>query len=356
MKKILLIIFMGVMLCGCSCSKDNVKCPDDGNKNTEEVKTIISNDYTELYKKTVSSVVKIGIKNKETRRVNYQGSGVVVFEEGNYAYVVTNYHVISGLTTSLEIEVYFSNSDGSQSGKSEIATLMGSDSKEDVAVLRINKSDKYKVAVIGNSDNVESGEFVYTIGSPADYFNVTTAGYIISNNILTKYDIKNTGVPVDVYELTFNAAISPGNSGGALFNSKGELIGITTYNHTDITYFYSALPINFFMKVARYVLAEGKEYVRPILNISTISVNSLGTDKDLYGISSDIYTGVYVRESRESSISVQSIIVAINGKEIKSTNDLGKELLKYNVGDTIKVTTRYKTGVGETTVDVVLHS
>lgn len=356
MKKILLILFMGVMLCGCSCSKENVKCPDDTNKSTEEIKTIVSNEYTELYKNTVSSVVRIDVKNKETRRVNYQGSGVVVFEEGNYAYIVTNYHVISGLTNSLEIEVYFSNSDGTQSGKSEIATLMGSDSKEDVAILRVNKSEKYKVAVIGNSDDVKNGEFVYTIGSPSGYFNVTTAGYIISTNILTSYDIKNTGVPVDIHELTFSAAISPGNSGGALFNSKGELIGITTYNHNDVTYLYSALPINFFMKVARYVLAEGKEYTRPILNISTISIDTLGTNKEVYGISSDIYTGVYVTTSREAGISVQSIIVAINGKEIRSTNELGKELLKYNVGDAIKVTTRYKTGVGETVVDVVLHS
>lgn len=355
MKKILMVMLMGVMLCGCSCNNEKVTCPSDENNNPNQVTTVINNEYTELYKKTAPSVVKIALKNKDTKRVNYQGSGVVVFEEGDYAYVVTNYHVISGLSKSLEIEVYFSNDKGAQTGKSEIATLMGSDSKEDVAVLRINKSEKYKVATIGDSSKVGKGNFVYTIGSPSDYFNITTAGYIISNDILTKYDVKNTNVPVDVYELTFSAPISPGNSGGALFNDKGELIGITTYNHTDVTYLYSALPINFFMKVARYVLSEGKEYVRPSLNISTISVNSLGTDRDTYGISSDIYTGVYVKESREANIPVQSIIVAINGVEINSSNDLGRELLKYSVGDTVKVTTRYKTGVGETISDVLLH-
>lgn len=354
MKKVLMLLLVGLMICGCSCNNEEVKCPScEGN--TDKTTTVINNEYTELYKETAPSVVKIALKNKNTKKVNYQGSGVVVFEEGNYAYVVTNYHVVSGLSNSLEIEIYFSNEKGVQTGKSEIATLMGTDSKEDVAILRINKSEKYKLAKLGDSSKVEEGDFVYTIGSPTDYFNVTTSGYIISNDILTKYDVKNTNVPVDIYELTFSAPISPGNSGGALFNLKGELIGITTYNHTDITYLYSALPINFFMKVAKYILAEGKEYTRPSLNISTISVNTLGTDRDVYGISSDVYTGAYVKESREANIPVQSVIVAINGVEINSSNDLGKELLKYSVGDTIKVKTMNKNGIGETISDVLLH-
>ncbi len=356
MKKLLLVLLMGLMVCGCSCKKENVKCPNDKGDNTEEVKTIVGNDYTDLYKKTTTSVVKIVLRNIETRKVNYQGSGVVFYEEGNYAYIITNNHVVSANSRYLEIEVYFSDESGNESGKSEIATLISQDANEDVAVLRINKSDKYKVATIGDSDKVNIGDFVYTIGSPNDYFNVSTAGYIISNNILTKYDANNSGVPVDIYELTFSAVISPGNSGGGLFNSKGELIGITTYNHADLTYLYAALPINFFVKVAKSILGTGDKYTRPVLNISTLSINSIGVDRTRYGIADNIYTGVYVLESRESTIPVQSIIVAINGKEIKSTNDLGKELLKYNVGDTIKVTTRYKTGVGETTVDVVLHS
>lgn len=356
MKKVLMILFMAVMMCGCSCNKDNVKCPSDKDGNSQETTTIIKNEYTKLYEDTAKSVVKVVLKNIQTKKVSFQGSGVVVFEEGDYAYVATNYHVISELTSSLEIEVYFSNEKGVQSGKSEIATVIGKDSNEDVALLRINKSDKYKVATIGNSDLSKNGDFIYTIGSPLDYFNVTTAGYITSTNIVTKYDVNKNNVPVDIYEITFNAPISAGNSGGALFNDKGELIGITTYNHTDITYFYSALPINYFMKVARYVLAEGREYTRPSLNISTLSINTIGVDRTLYGIADDIYTGVYVRESRESNISAQSIIKAINGVEIKNINDFGKELLKYSVGETITLTLTNKDGLNERTVSVVLHS
>lgn len=356
MKKVLMMLLMAVMMCGCSCEKTEVKCPSDKDENTQETNTVIKNEYTQLYEESVKSVVKVVLKNIQTKKVSFQGSGVVVFEEGDYAYVATNYHVISELSSSLEIEVYFSNEKGVQSGKSEIATVIGKDSNEDVALLRINKSDKYKVASIGNSDLTKHGDFIYTIGSPLDYFNVTTAGYITSTNVLTKYDVDKDNVSVDVYEITFNAPISAGNSGGALFNSNGELIGITTYNHTDITYFYSALPINYYMKVAKYILAEGREYTRPSLNISILSINTIGVDRTLYGIADDVYTGVYIRESRESNISAQSIIKAVNGVDVKNANDYGKELLKYSVGETITLTLTNKDGLNERIVNVVLHS
>lgn len=359
--KILLVLLITFVVSGCSCSNSECKCPSENGSSQEEYKTVI-NDYSKLYEQTVQSVVMIRVQRKNNKNtVIATGSGVVAFEQGEFAYVLTNAHVVKGLTSDYEIEVVFSNSEGFPSGNSEIATLMGKDAKEDVAILEIGKTSKYKLATIGDSSIINKGDFVYTIGSPLARFNYTTSGNISSYNVEVGLDSSNIGITTDVYAILFDAPINQGNSGGALFNSSGELIGITTFKYdkidsVEVSGMYGALPINFFMKVAKYLLVNTNDYIRPSLSIDVVSVNELGTKREDYGISGYVNEGVYVSYSSESTIARELIITEVNGVSISSSADFYVELLKYNVGDTINLSVMSKAGMNDRTVSVVLHA
>lgn len=357
MKKInrfLMMILMVFAIGGCSCSNDECKCPNDNKNTEEETYTTINSGYKDLYSQTTESVVMVKVQRKSNGEIKATGSGVVVFEEGEYAYILTNAHVLKDFTSDFEVEVFFSNSEGFQSGKSEIASVKGKDYKEDVAVLRINKSNKYKVATLGDSSKINKGDFVYTIGSPYQKFNHTTSGTISNYNVKIDIDMINSGITTPVYAILFDAAINKGNSGGALFNKDGELIGITTLKYDELEGVYGALPINYFMKVARYLFTNSS-YVRPTLNLTLISVNEMGVLREQYKISSNITTGIYVQNSLESNIPNQSIINEVNGNKVISNAQLQVELLKYSKGDTITLTIMNKDGLNNRQVSVTLH-
>lgn len=368
-KKILLVSLSCLLVAGCSCSKEECKCPND-TTNTTEVEKVVITDYSKLYKDTVRSVVMVKVQKKNDKNsILSTGSGVVAFEEDGRAYIYTNAHVVKGLTTEYEVEVFFSDESGNPSGASEIVNYdyVYKDLKEDVAVIEINKSEKYKLAKIANSDLVEIGDFVYTIGSPLSKFNYTTSGNVASVKSPVQFDASNTGYPTTVYTIMFDAAINEGNSGGALFNDKGELVGITSLKYNQLkdesgkiynAYgMYGALPVNYFDKVAKHLIVNENNYVRPSLNLELLSINEMGSRKQSYGISDYVSTGVYVIDSRETSNGIYSstIITAINNKSIRSTVDFYTEILKYNIGDKIVLTITNKDGLNAQNKEVTLH-
>lgn len=361
MKRILFVIAMFVLVTGCSCSKEECKCPTD-NGEVNETETIVLNDYSQLYKQTVKSVVMLKVQKKNDKAtVIATGSGVVAYESNNgRAYVYTNAHVVKGLTTEYEVEVFFSNDEGNFSGDSEVVNYdkVYKDPYEDVAVLEIMKSSKYNLASIGDSDSLEKGDFVYTIGSPLSKFNYTTAGHVSSVNTAIELNTSNLPHATRVYAIMFDAAINQGNSGGALFNEEGKLVGITTLKYDDVYGMYGALPINFFDKVAKYLMVNRSSYVRPILNLDLLSVDELGSRKEQYNINSEyVKNGAYILRTREgnSNIIEGHVIVAVNGKTIKSVADFEMELLKYKVYDEITITTITSQGLPGKTFSVILH-
>lgn len=358
MKKIskyLLIVLLGFTLIGSGCSNDECKCPSDENQTTEQVYPTITNGYTDLYKQTVESVVMVKVQRKSNGEVKATGSGVVILEQGDFAYIATNAHVIKDMTNDFEVEVFFSDSKGFLSGKSEIATISGKDFNEDVAILEINKSTKYKLATIGNSSTIEKGDFVYTIGSPFQKFNHTTAGYISNYNVRIDIDMINSGVLTPIYAILFDAPINNGNSGGALFDEEGKLIGITTLKYDEMDGIYGALPINHYMKVAKHLISTGSKYVRPSLSLTLLSINEMGSLRENYDISDDIISGVYVQNSLEPNIASQSIITEINGVDVYSNTDLQIEILKYKVGDSVTLTLINRDGLNNRQISVTLH-
>jgi len=357
MKKILISLFMIAAISGCSCNNNQCKCPTD-EINSDESYSVVKTDYSELYAKTVKSVVMVRLQKKSDKvGSGTTGSGVVVYEEGEYAYIYTNAHVVKNLTSELEIEVLFSDKNGFPSGESEIATLMGKDIYEDVAVLQIKKSNKYSLATLGDSSKVEAGDFVYTIGSPFGNYNYTTSGSVSAVNAPVVLNYNNTAINTTVYALLTNAPINEGNSGGALFNDKGELIGITSFKYTDYNGLYGVLPINYFKKVANHLFINSTNYVRPKLNATLYSVNEMGASKNTnYGIADSIKTGVYVKNELEENLISDVIITEINGQKITSLVDYEVELLKYSVGDQITITYIDKYGLNTQTVTITLHS
>ena len=356
MSKILMIVLLTFIFAGCSCKNEKCNCPTEPIDTNEEKYTTISSGYREKYQQTVRSVVMIRVQKISNGEVKTTGSGVVYFEEGVSAYILTNAHVIrdAHLSNEYEVEVIFSDNEGFPSGDSEIAAIEGADYKEDVAVLEIKKSSKYAIANIGDSSKVQKGDFVYTIGSPEQKFNHTTFGTISNYNVKVETDSSGIGIITPVYAIISDAVIHGGNSGGALFNIEGQLIGITTLKYTNIDGMYGSLPINYFIKVAKNILGTGNSYIRPTLNIKTLSINNMGTLREIYEIGNNVTKGVYVQNSFVESIAPQSVITSVNGVIVNYEEEFQVEILKYSVGDTVTLTLINKDGLNNRQVNVTL--
>ena len=358
LKSLLLMLILVVFIGGCSCSSnDGCECPND-NQSTEEQYMNVVTDYSELFKGVAQSVVKITVQKGS---YSATGSGVVFFQEGDKAYILTNAHVVKDVNSTYDVNVIFSDEDGFESGlveKVETSNIY-KNTDEDVAVLEISKSSKYKVAKIGDSDKLDKGEFVFTVGSPFGKFNYTSAGNVMSKNV----PVVLKGSEVTSYVIVSDAVINQGNSGGALFNKEGELVGITSFRYdkdaitnSPIYQMYGSLAINHAHKVAKSLITKG-EYVRPTLNLELESINEMGIKKDSYGISRTITSGVYVVNGLENAIAPQSVITAVNDVEVRSVNEFYVQLLKYDVGQTIRLTIKTKDdSITREGIQVTLHA
>ncbi|MFN0276375.1 MAG: trypsin-like peptidase domain-containing protein [Chitinophagales bacterium] len=246
------------------------------------------------------------------------GSGVIVSEDG---YIVTNFHVVKNAD---EIEVVLFD-------KTKIkAELIGSDPSTDLAVIKIDKKDLPPMR-FGNSDSVRVGEWVLAVGNPFDLSSTVTAGIVSAKG--RKIDIlgQNASTPIESFIQT-DAAVNPGNSGGALVNTDGKLIGINTAIATPTGTFagYSfAVPVNIVQKV-----------VKDLKKYGVVQRAYLGVEID---ITKEDVGGVYVSNvidgsgSAAAGIEEGDIITHINGSPINSFPQLQEQVSKYGPGDKINV-------------------
>ncbi|HIT88348.1 MAG TPA: trypsin-like peptidase domain-containing protein [Candidatus Coprocola pullicola] len=279
------------------------------------------------------------------------GSGVVFYEDDEKVGIVTNNHVIQGAT---EVSATF------DSDKTVQATVVGTDREAEIAVLTVSKADLEKagvkeitVAVFGDSDVVEVGDDVYAIGNALGEGLTATDGMI---SAIGK-DVSVQGSELkDV--LQTNAAINQGNSGGALVNAFGEVIGINTAKSTSgngaegVEGIGYAIPSNRVKELADILLTEGT-VPKPGLGIYV---------QDLSGEMANLYrlpVGVLVRQvipnasADQAGMQAGDIIIEVNGKKIMNTDDLSEALEKLDIGETTEV---YVIRDGETSVklDVVV--
>lgn len=251
------------------------------------------------------------------------GSGVILTTDG---YIVTNYHVVEGaqqITVTLHDDSTYT------------ATVVGSDQQSDIALLKIDATG-LTPAVLGDSDSVQVGAVVIAVGNP-----MGTLGGTVTDGIVSAL---NRDISVEGNEMTLmqtSAAISPGNSGGGLFNTNGELIGIVNakYSDEDAEGLGFAIPVNTMKTVVQDLLENGYVTGRPALGITVITVGDVQTAMQ-YGVSS---LGVYVNSVDEGSgaeaagMKAGDRIVSIGTQLVESTDDVTNALKAYNVGDVVEV-------------------
>ena len=280
-------------------------------------------DFTEAAEKSLKSSVYVEcLKNnkfsnlfkseKTQKKLTSFGSGVIIKEDG---YIVTNCHVIKDSTKEIKVTLY--------DNRSFKARFIGTDKELDLTVLKI-EADSLTPIKFGNSNKIKVGEWVLAIGNPYQIKFTATAGIIsgISRNIK---NFNLLGVPYLDCLIQHDAVVNPGNSGGALVNLKGELIGInsaTSYN----VYCY-AIPSNIVKKAVNDIIKYGK-----IQKVSLgIVFSKTNTQK-----------GFYVKEVKSNSIAEKAeiktgdIILKINDKETNTTKEL-REIL-YQLSREEKIT------------------
>ena len=251
------------------------------------------------------------------------GSGVIISQDG---YILTCAHVVSGATS---VKVQLNGSDESYD-----ATVVGQDSTSDIAVLKIDATG-LTPAVIGDSDALAVGEVAVAVGNPLGTLSNTVTDGIVSalNRQVTVQDNDMTLIQTD-------ASISPGNSGGGLFNASGELIGIvnakSSYSEAEGIGF--AIPINTAMEIGRQLIENGS-VARPALGVKIVDVTDAQTAQQL-GVST---MGVYVVEVTKGSgadaagVQAGDRVLAVDDTAVSDSSALKNYLKDKGIGDTVNL-------------------
>ncbi len=256
------------------------------------------------------------------------GSGVIISDDG---YIVTNFHVIEDGSS---IEVIMNNN------RHFYAKVMGTDPNTDLALLKI-KANNLPFVHYGNSDGVTVGQWVLAIGNPFDLNSTVTAGIVSARarNLNILHDRVNN-LQIESFIQT-DAAVNPGNSGGALVNLKGELIGINSAIATSTGNFagYSfAIPESLVRKIMDDLLEFG-QVQRGLLGVQIIDVNAaLAEHQNL-----KVVQGVYINRVNEGSAAEKSgleagdVIIAIDGHIANSVSELQEQVARHRPGHQVKV-------------------
>jgi Do/DeqQ family serine protease len=259
--------------------------------------------------------------------VHSSGSGVIISDDG---YIVTNNHVIEDATN---IEVVMNNN------HRYYAKVVGADPSTDLALLKI-KARSLPFVRYGNSDNVMPGEWVLAVGNPFDLNSTVTAGIVSAKarNIGILRDRNNYQVEAFIQT---DAAVNPGNSGGALVNLRGELIGINTAIATSTGSYqgYSfAIPVSLVKKVMDDLLEFGKVQ-RGLLGIEIADVNALIAESFNLPVNQGVLVNGVREESaaQESGIREGDVIIGIDGKIVNSVSELQEWVARNRPGEDINV-------------------
>ena len=255
------------------------------------------------------------------------GSGVIISSDG---YILTCAHVVDG-ASNITVTI---------NDKDYTATLVGEDTTSDIAVIKID-ADGLTPATVGDSDSLKVGQSVMAVGNPLGELGGTVTGGMISalNRSVT---IQGSSSVNTMSLIQMDASVSPGNSGGGLFNMNGELVGIVNAksSSSDAEGLGFAIPINDAIKVAQELLENGYVTGRPYLGITYLAVTDAQTAAQL-GVNA---YGVYVVEvvkggpAEKAGLQAGDRIVSVDGTEIASKDDLGTLMQKHAAGDTLSIT------------------
>ena len=285
-----------------------------------------------------------------TEQVSSQGSGVIYKKDGEYAYIVTNTHVING---AKKVDIRLAD------GTKVPGEIVGTDTYSDIAVVKISSEKVSAVAEFGDSSQLTVGETAIAIGSPlgSEYANTVTQGIISSLNRTVSLKSED-GQAISTKAIQTDTAINPGNSGGPLINIQGQVIGITsskiaTNGGTSVEGLGFAIPSNDAIKIIEQLENNGK-VTRPALGIQMVNLSNLSTtDLQKLKLPNNITSGVAVRSIQPNMpanghLEKYDVITKVDGNPIASATELQNALYSHSVGDEMTIT-YYRNGKEETT-------
>ena len=351
--------------------KDKVTNKDDIQLNYTEVVDsnsdgIYITDVSDIVENVMPSIVAITSKtlistgnygpwfewNNQSQYTEGAGSGIIISKSDDKLYILTNNHVVEG---SSELIVQFINE------KSVDATIVGTSERKDLAVISIPLSDldddtidSIKIATIGSSDELKVGNGIIAIGNALGYGQSVTTGVVSA---------LNREVTIDDYTyemIQIDAAINGGNSGGALLNSKGEVVGINSAKYSSSGTYSSAS-------------IEGMGFAIPISDVEDLIVDLMNGEEDSNGVTIGIEgymtntginynfpLGFYISSilpdgnAANSDLEIGQIITKIDGEEVESFSDLSNALYEKSIGDSATLTVKYIDGNHYSEKEVVI--
>ena len=299
--------------------------------------TDYSNTAIAVANKVLPSIVGITVEYKVnsmfggSSTASGAGSGIIVSSDG---YILTNNHVVNSsssssyyqITEATNVKVKLYNDDTEYD-----ATVVGSDSQTDLAVIKINK-DGLTAAELGDSDSVQVGEFAMAIGNPLGLQSSISCGIISAKN----REVQDSDTRTTYKLIQTDAAINSGNSGGALVNADGKVIGINTLklSGTGVEGIGFAIPINSTISVYNELKTNGK-IARPFIGITGIDIDEAKAKQY------NLVEGIYIKSidnfsaAEKAGLKIGDVIIEANGTKIKTMEELTNIKNTLKIGDKI---------------------
>ena len=335
---------------------------NSSNSNTGTVSQVNLTNYsdTAIYaaNKILPSIVGIEIEytvkssfffgGQSTSTASASGSGIIISEDG---YILTNNHVVDTSSSSSSYSYYELSEATSVKVKlhdnetTYDATIVGKDSKTDLAVLKI-EAEGLTAAEFADSSTVKIGEFAMAVGNPLGLGSTITCGVIsaVDREVSSEDGTTYTCIQTDT-------AINSGNSGGALVNSEGKVIGVNTLklSGTGVEGIGFAIPINSTLSVTQDLIEHNK-VLRPYIGITTIDLTEELAKQN------NLVVGIYVKAiddfsaAEKAGLKVGDVIIKADGQEVKTTDDLNKIKDTHEIGDKMTLTINRNGSEKEVTV------
>lgn len=357
-KVVIIVSIIGAFLLGIIISLLFIKVEKNVTTNEKVVKTTVQekSDLKKAINKVYNSTVYIEVTTEQDSffgqktEATGSGSGFVYKKDDKHGYILTNYHVID---SAKKVVVTYMD------GKESEATVVGSDEYSDIAVLKVDVKNVLDVAEVASSQDIELGDTIFTVGAPLgkDYMGSVTKGILSGKNRMVEISLDNGSYLMEALQI--DAAINSGNSGGALCNIKGQVVGITSSKLVGegVEGMGFAIPSDTINSILSD-LEKGKSIDRPYLGVQVADISN-SFNLQYYSnikIDNDVTFGAvigYIEKNKpadKAGLKVGDVIIEMDGKKVDDSSHFRYILYKHKVGDSIKVKYYRENKIKETTI------